>query len=303
MKSLKGIHKNAFIISSFDKSLILSLIPAENSSITITESTPSKLKYNTFPTSKSQHIAGIEKIIKELKSLSYGKCVLSRIICGDLHHPIFETLQTIVSQYPSAFIFAYSTPETGLWLGASPEMLLMSKDGRLSTMSLAGTRKQGLNLPWDNKNMEEQQIVTQFIMDTLASHGLIPQCFKLFTKSAGPAEHLCQIITAENHIENTTKLESLLNELSPTPALSGYPVKTALSFIKEIEAHDRECYGGFCGPFSNIETFNFFVNLRSTKIFNKQKRYIQFVGGGITRFSNPEDEWEETILKSKTLDL
>lgn len=45
--------------------------------------------------------------------------------------------------------------------------------------------------------------------------------------------------------------------------------------------------------------FHWFVNLRSMELFPEAVRL--YVGGGITALSDPLAEWEETVLKSRTL--
>ena len=51
--------------------------------------------------------------------------------------------------------------------------------------------------------------------------------------------------------------------------------------------------------YQSIKTVtNLFVNLRCLQIKNNQA--LIYVGGGITKDSNPEKEWEETVAKSLT---
>ena len=49
------------------------------------------------------------------------------------------------------------------------------------------------------------------------------------------------------------------------------------------------------------DTTNLFVNLRCTELFANAVNL--YVGGGITKDSIPEAEWEETELKAKTLSV
>jgi isochorismate synthase len=42
-----------------------------------------------------------------------------------------------------------------------------------------------------------------------------------------------------------------------------------------------------------------FVNLRCMQLKNKQA--LVYVGGGVTKDSNPELEWEETVNKTQTM--
>jgi isochorismate synthase len=57
------------------------------------------------------------------------------------------------------------SPKIGLWMGATPERLLKADD-KFSTMALAGTKKsQGLAEAIWEKRKEEQQFVTDFILN------------------------------------------------------------------------------------------------------------------------------------------
>ena len=72
-----------------------------------------------------------------------------------------------------------------------------------------------------------------------------------------------------------------------------------MSFILENENYDRAFYSGFLGPIHVKNRSQLFVNLRCMQL--KQEHALLYVGGGITQDSVPEAEWEETVLKSKTL--
>ena len=43
--------------------------------------------------------------------------------------------------YPRLFVSLVYTPQSGMWLMATPEILLKGEQGNMSTMSLAGTQK------------------------------------------------------------------------------------------------------------------------------------------------------------------
>ncbi|HCT52903.1 MAG TPA: anthranilate synthase component I family protein, partial [Balneola sp.] len=69
--------------------------------------------------------------------------------------------------------------------------------------------------------------------------------------------------------------------------------------IDELEDYRRGIYSGAIGYFSPEDDFDFSVVIR-TAIIQKEKLFYP-VGGAITYDSNPEQEWEETILKAKAL--
>ena len=70
-------------------------------------------------------------------------------------------------------------------------------------------------------------------------------------------------------------------------------------FIVKNEGYDREFYTGFLGELNVDGQTNLFVNLRCMKVENNLVHI--FVGGGITIDSNVEDEWQETVEKSKVV--
>lgn len=238
-----------------------------------------------------------------------GKTVAARIIKVDAIIDIDSTFNSLCSVYPDAFVFAFSTSKTGTWIGSSPELLLRKEGDFLSAMALAGTRPSSdVDEKWDEKNLDEQAMVTEFIIRVLTQHCGMVSAGKTFTKKAGPIEHICTPISAfmsqtdladEYEESYSTRLRKLLIELSPTPALCGSDRLQSLELIEKYEKFPRELYGGFCGP-NDIEGITaFFVNLRSSKVSTDS--VAVYVGGGITPLSNPEDEWNETEMKSKTI--
>ncbi len=249
-----------------------------------------------------QYINGGTTIVKYLKENPDCKVVYSRVINHKRDFRLSEKFDAYCESYPNAFVFCYGTAKTGCWMGCSPETLLINKGDTLHTISLAGTRPKGGIADWDSKNIEEQQIVTDYITATLRNNGLSPIIDKTYTKEAGPIEHICTPITAaipNNIPDRRLFIERLVKEFSPTPALAGFPKDIALKMISKCEVHRRGCYGGFIGPYNNDHDFSFFVNLRSMRI--SHDRINLFVGGGYTHLSVPESEWEETEIKATTL--
>ena len=108
---------------------------------------------------------------------TFRKIVLAR--CADepdarSHRP--ETLFLRACQlYPRMFIALVYTPQSGLWLTATPEILLEGEAGKWRTIALAGTMKlegdqldsEGETVTWSTKNIEEQRIVATYIAECL----------------------------------------------------------------------------------------------------------------------------------------
>lgn len=247
-------------------------------------------------TTREEHRREVECIKSHLAGRP-GKTVASRAIRIDRKIQLSETFQILCEAYPDAFVFMFSTPETGTWIGASPELLLRKKDNRVITMALAGTRRAGEDGEWDLKNQEEQQMVTEHITQTLCDNCSTISYTQPHTLRAGNVEHICTDISAT--LTGDQRLEEILCRLSPTPAVCGSDREESMHIISQTERHDREMYGGFCGPCGICGETALFVNLRSAKCTGNS--LCVYAGGGITRLSEADSEWEETEIKSQTI--
>lgn len=255
-------------------------------------------------TPRIRYDEAIRYYIANLKSMSSagieGKTVAARVLSAPPKAYRADLYFRLKNLYPSAYLFYLSTPETGTWMGASPELLLLREGRMLRTMALAGTRPAGTDGEWDEKNILEQRMVRDFICDVFKKHGLTVKCEPEATRNAGPVEHIVTEICAEvPEGFNLTQAAALIKELSPTPALSGFPRDIAMRMISEKETFPRHLYGGCIGRIRSNEDWCFFVNLRSA-LLTPRATFI-YVGGGITAMSEPVKEWEETELKSITM--
>lgn len=294
---------NGFFINSFNNSYGKPVLIADELSLndaiayfTESEIKPaSDVKPFESGTDKSIYIERTSDVIACLRDEG-GKAVISRAICGDAKSVDWiNVVQKYFSKYKSTFRYIYNTPVTGMWFGASPEILVKREalTDEIQTMALAGTRKCSED-DWDDKNIEEHNFVTKYIVSTLKSSGLEPYVGTAENVKFGSIEHLCHRIIAKYN----GPIITVANALSPTPALAGFPLNRALEYIEYAEQHPRHCYGGYIGC-RNADGEYIYVNLRCCH-FNNQ-RYCIYAGGGITGKSNASLEWMETEAKSEFL--
>jgi len=249
---------------------------------------------------KASHIELVQKGINFLNNKSLKKVVLSRIeMIAIPDFEIITTFKKLLVNYKNAMVYVWFHPNIGLWLGATPETLLKVDKDIFTTMALAGTQPfQGsLDVVWQEKERQEQQYVTDFILDNLSDKFNITNVSEPHTIKAGSLLHLCTDISGR--LSSQISLAELVKKLHPTPAVCGLPKLPAKDFILENEAYDREYYTGFLGELNIDKTSNLFVNLRCMQVL--QKQLAIYIGGGITVDSHPEKEWEETVAKSKVM--
>ena len=255
-------------------------------------------------TEREAYMEQVDAIKSSISTGAFQKAVLSRIrVVEGKHMEIVPKLyQAICRKHPNALTYLFKSDEH-FWLGASPEPLLRLRDGKVSTVSLAGTRpyaEKHLNINrWTAKEVLEQEYVTRYIHDVLRAFDVKDyRVSSSYVKKAGNLLHLRTDFTLDFERLNG-RLWEFVDAMHPTPAVAGQPKEDAISFIKQLEPHDRDYYTGFMGPILHHGETDLFVNLRCMKI---TPGYISlYIGGGITLESDPAEEWNETLLKAMSL--
>ena len=271
------------------------------------------------PDAQTRFEQTVAEAVREMQAGRFWKVVISRtktIEFGDV--PDVVTLfDRLCAAYPTAFISAVYLPEgTGnrpeqIWLSATPERLVsMDAEGLFKTVALAGTQsayapdgtmKRTADALWSQKEIEEQALVSRYIIG----------CFKKIrlreyleegpkTAQAGNLMHLCTQYTVDTKAVNFPQLGTvMLRLLHPTSAVCGMPRPEALAFIQAHERHDRGFFAGFVGPVNIDGASQLFVHIRCLSLMGKTATL--YAGAGLTEDSDPQKEWLETDMKCQTL--
>ena len=244
----------------------------------------------------------VSDIISEIKNGHMQQAVPARIKQASINDGFspFSLYTSLLPAYPGAFVYILSTPETGTWIGCTPEKLIQVNNQEMSTMSLAGTKKtiEAADGKFSAKETEEQAIVTRYIDEILWRF-----CTDVVTNGphpikAGNVTHLATYFKGELKPEYIHNYMSILKDLHPTPAVCGIPLETSRDFLLKHEEFDRSLYSGFLGPVSESEA-DIFVNLRCMQVFSQSA--LLYAGAGVVSGSIPENEWLETEEKMNTL--
>lgn len=248
----------------------------------------------------------VQNGVNAISSGSMHKVVLSRReeVAID-EDKIFVYYKRILKTYPTAFRYLFYHPKIGLWIGATPEQLLKKTKNIIETVALAGTQVyvDGTEAYWQPKEELEQQIVTDFIEESIMPYVSDLSKTLPYTYKAGSLVHIKTDI--KGTLLSDADFVKVVKALHPTPALCGFPKTEARDFIVTNEGYPREFYSGFLGEINydyvkkTSGNSNLFVNLRCMQL-KKNTAYL-YIGGGITKDSDPEKEFIETINKSKTM--
>lgn len=306
----EGFTETGFVFAPFDGEKFV-LIPENSAEVLVENFEALNLENTSFFDSEMTIEAKenfenlVQKAIDEINSGLFQKVVLSRTETVPLmNSDAIHLFQKLVTTYPTAFKYCFFHPKVGLWLGATPEQLLKVSASEIKTVALAGTQVfQEGEITWETKEKEEQQFVTDFILDNLDPFVSSKTSTEPYTFRAGNIVHIKTDISAT--LKSKDNLRAILKILHPTPAVCGLPKAEAKEFILKNEEYHREYYAGFLGELNKdfaknkTENSDLFVNLRCMKMADSTANL--FIGCGITKDSNPEKEFFETVNKSMTM--
>ena len=262
----------------------------------------------------------------QLQQGIFRKIVLSRCADEPAGQPVDpeELFLRACQLYPRMFIALVYTPQSGLWLTATPEILLDGDGASWRTIALAGTMAlegdqllgEGETARWSTKNIEEQRVVATYIAECLERFATDFQEEGPRTVRAANLVHLRSDFTFS--LPSDDCLGDLLMALHPTPAVCGLPKCEAFDFIVHNEHTPRRYYSGFMGPLRMPITplelrslatngtqehpspnTHLYVSLRCMNI--DRDVYHLYAGGGLLKDSVEEQEWLETEAKLETM--
>ncbi len=305
---LKSFKEKGFIFSPFSKSESKIIFPYDScesfqSAIKNDfklKSTISKINNAKDEKEKEQHINIVQNAIDFIRNNGAKKIVLSRkeiVSCKNVD--VFEVLKKMLNNYKNAFVYCWFHPKIGLWMGATPERLISIEKDNLKTMALAGTQKYNgtLSVKWQEKELHEQQFVTDFILENIIDKIEHLQVEGPYTVKAGSLVHLRTDILGK--LKTSDLLENIIHSLHPTPAICGIPRSIATDFIIKKENYNRTFYSGYLGELNINNSTNLVVNLRCMQLV--ANKAILYIGGGITGESNAKNEWDETVAKAEIM--
>ena len=208
----------------------------------------------------------VQKGVSEIEKGTFEKVVLSRKIEVSQSVDFIKSYQNLLKKYPTAFRYLWFHPKVGMWMGATPEQLAKIKDNTFETVALAGTQVFSENVIWQEKEIVEQQLVTDYIKSRTENLVEVLQISESYTQKAGNLVHLKSDISGKLK-QNVSQLD-VINALHPTSAVCGMPLEKARNFIIENEKYNRKYYSGFLGEFQIQEQTDLFVNLRCCEFVN-----------------------------------
>lgn len=195
-------------------------------------------------------------------------------------------------------------------IGASPERYIQKDENKLFSNPIKGTAPRGATKEEDSqlktdlykseKERAENLMIVDLVRNDLSKIGIkgttkVEELFGLYTF---PTVH--QMISTVS-CEVDTSFENILNGTFPMGSMTGAPKVMSMKLIERYEKSTRGLYSGATGYLLPNGDFDFNVVIRSLIYDADTHRLSLHVGGAITYSSDPEQEYEECLLKAKSM--
>lgn len=272
-----------------------------------TYSKPEMIDY--FEPYKEQYLASINQVTSLIKAKEADKVVIARSLALQFKEQVGsqQVLSQVINEQPESFLFGLERNNL-LFFGASPERLVKVEKGRAFSSCVAGSIKRGKtaeedmvlgqSLLNDRKNGGEHQYVVDMIAETFRKNCTdmkIPTGPRLL--KIRDIQHLYTPVEGQLNADAT--ILQLTKHLHPTPALGGVPRQEAMAAIRKYEPMNRGLYAAPIGWVDAEGNGEFAVAIRSASLID-DKAYL-YAGGGIVADSEPQSEYEETLVKFRPM--
>jgi anthranilate synthase component 1 len=260
-------------------------------------------------TSHADYLATVAKARDYIRAGDIFQVVPSQRWAVPFGLPPFALYRALRRTNPSPYMFYFNFGAFQV-VGASPEILVRVKAGRVTIRPIAGTRPRGAT-PSEDAALEAELLADPkeraehlMLLDLgrndvgrVARIGTVDPDEQFIIERYSHVMHIVSNVTG-TLAEGEDALSALLAGL-PAGTVSGAPKVRAMEIIDELEPVKRGVYGGGVGYFAAQGDMDICIALR-TGVIKGGTLYVQ-AGGGVVHDSDPEAEYEETVNKSKAL--
>ena len=223
--------------------------------------------------------------------------------------PAMSLYRALRRTNPSPYMFYFDFGECQV-VGASPEILVQVRNGRVTIRPIAGTRRRGAT-PEEDKRLEAELLADSkelaehlMLLDLgrndvgrVAKIGTVRPTEQFTVERYSHVMHIVSNVEGEIR-DNQDALDALLAGL-PAGTVSGAPKIRAMEIIDELEQVKRGVYAGVIAYFSADGDTDNCIALR-TAVVKDGVMHVQ-AGGGVVLDSDPDAEYEETVAKADAL--
>ncbi len=264
------------------------------------------------PLSNLDQLRYHENVLKAKAYIRAGdifQVVLSQRFAMKISCDPFDIYRALRFINPSPYMFFLRLDNLYL-IGASPEMLVKVRDGKVEYGPIAGTRPRG-KTPEEDAQLgrellaDEKERAEHIMLVDLGRNDLGRVCKFGSVKVTDLMRierysHVMHLVSSvEGELRDDLDCYHALEACLPAGTVSGAPKVRAMEIIEELEPCRRGVYGGAVGYVDFSGNLDTCIALR-TLVVKDNVAYIQ-AGGGIVADSEPWREYEESLNKAGAL--
>ncbi|MEM6357392.1 MAG: anthranilate synthase component I [Pseudomonadota bacterium] len=266
----------------------------------------------TAPLSNTPHARYLEMVERAKEYIRAGdifQVVPSQRWTLPLGAEPFALYRALRRTNPSPYMFYFNLGGFHI-VGASPEILVRVRDGKITIRPIAGTRPRGAT-PEEDKRLEDELLADPkeraehlMLLDLGRNDvGRVAEIGTVDPNEQFTVERYSHVMHIVSNVDGVLSadhdaLSALLAGL-PAGTVSGAPKIRAMEIIDELESEKRGVYAGGVGYFGAGGEMDTCIALR-TGVVQGENLYVQ-AGGGVVWDSEPEAEFQETVSKSRAL--
>lgn len=288
----------------------------------------------TLPVSREMKRVSIQNRVSKKEYIQIVERLKEHILRGDCYEINFcqefyaenaeidpvSVYKKLSAVSPNPFSALYKMPARAgtdgndRWLiCASPERFLKKQGNKILSQPIKGTSKRITGndekdklskdeLRHSPKDRSENVMVVDLVRNDLAKvckEGTVG-VDELYGIYSFPQVHQ-MISTVSGELKKDISFTEVIKATFPMGSMTGAPKMRVMELIEEYESTKRGIFSGAVGYISPDGDFDFNVVIRSI-LYNAATNYLSFqAGSGITFYSNPENEWEECLLKAEAI--
>ena len=195
-------------------------------------------------------------------------------------------------------------------ISSSPERFLRLHDGRVETRPMKGTRPRGRSPAQDRirqrqlwrsrKDQAELLMITDLQRNDL---GRVCRYGSVGVSEMRTLEKYATVFqttsTVAGRLRDGQDPLDLLQAAFPGGSITGCPKIRAMQIINELEPSPRSIYTGALGYIGFQGDMDFNILIRTLLV--KDSKIVFHAGGGIVADSDPQREFEETLVKAQAM--
>ena len=257
----------------------------------------------------SEYCGAVARAKKYILEGDIFQVVLSRRIKFRYAGDLFQVYRALRIINPSPYLFYVDFGDSKL-VGSSPEVLVRVQEGTVEVLPIAGTRARGMT------EIEDQWLEDDLLRDQkeLAEHVMLVDLGRndvgrvsefgsvevpVFTRVERFSHVMHLVSEVRGKLQSSSTPLDALQACFPAGTVSGAPKVRAMEIISELEGTRRGVYAGAVGYVGFNGAIDTCIAIR-TIVAQHDTLTIQ-AGAGIVADSIPENEYRETVNKSRAL--